>query len=45
MHAVRQSACLCDIVHAWWLTQSRLTISLFNCTPAGRASDEMKATA
>ena len=33
------------IVHTWWLTQSRLTTSFFNCTPAGRASDEMKATA
>ena len=26
-----QSTCLCDRVHAWWLTQSRLTTSLFNC--------------
>ena len=45
IHVMRQSACLCDRVHAWWLTQSRLTTSLFNCTPAGRASDEMKAPA
>ena len=44
VHVMRQSACLCDRVHACWLTQSRLTTSLFNCTPAGRASDEMKAT-
>ena len=42
---MRQSACLCDRVHVRWLTQSRLTTSFFNCTPAVRASDEMKATA
>ena len=23
--------CLCNRVHAWWLTQSQLTASLFNC--------------
>ena len=45
IHVMRQSASLCDRVHAWWLTQSRLTTSLFNCTPAGRASDEVKAPA
>ena len=45
IHAMRQSTCLCDRVAAWWLTQSQLTTSLFNCTPAGRASDEMKAPA
>ena len=36
---------LCDRVHAWWLTQSRLTTSLFNCSPSGRASNVMKVPA
>ena len=45
IHVMRQSACLCDRVHAWWLTQSRLTTSLFNCTLAGRASDVTKGPA
>ena len=45
IHVMRQSACLCNRVHAWWLTQSWLTTSLFNCKPVGRASDVMKAPA
>ena len=45
IHVMRQSACLCNRVHAWWLTQSWLTTSLFNCTPVGCASDVMKAPA
>ena len=36
---------LCDRVHAWCLTQSRITTSHFNCTPADSASDVMKAPA
>ena len=31
IHVMRQSTCLCDRVHTWWLTQSQLTTSLFNC--------------
>ena len=34
IHVMQLSACLCVRVHAWWVTQSRLTTSLFNCTPA-----------